>query len=579
MRKIWFYIVPLFFLYGCEDFLDVDNLTKKDTSTVPTTEEDVEMLITAAYQNIVQIAPLNNPFFMSELVSDDRFGAAGQSDRDNRAIGRLKRNGENQFGTLWSKLYSVIYRVHNILESMDMVEWSSEEARTAVEGEVLFLRAYAYMNLCRVYGTVPLVLTSERVNLPRATPDELWGQIGADYKAAIEKLPAQTYQDMDKSRLGHATKWAAEALMARAWLFYTGYYEKEELALPDGGSITRQQVVDWLKDVETNSGHGLLPNFWALWPYSNEETSKDYVYMQRVREEYADQYGDITWIKEEGANIENIFSYKYSTLGDVYGEAAANQMVLYSGIRGWSFTADQQMNMFPLGFGWGGGTVNSQLWDEWLENEPDDIRRQASIMDVTDPNEMTEYSWGGDSQMEETGYWNKKYMPINAKRTKEDGTVEAVNYSCILFNASDDYRRNNTQDTYIVRYADVLLMLSELTKDVSYLNRVRARAGLEPLPAYTDEALRNERRYELCFEGIRYYDLLRWHIAGEQLNKKNGVPICNAGVWTTANLGDMEQRVAETGGFFPIPNDQINLSEGVLVQDEAWSTPSCTYTD
>ena len=234
MRKIWFYIVPLFFLFGCEDFLDVDNLTKKDTSTVPTTEEDVEMLITAAYQNIVQIAPLNNPFFMSELVSDDRFGAAGQSDRDNRAIGRLKRNGENQFGTLWSKLYSVIYRVHNILDSMDMVEWSSEEARTAVEGEVLFLRAYAYMNLCRVYGTVPLVLTSERVNLPRATPDELWGQIGADYKAAIEKLPAQTYQDMDKSRLGHATKWAAEALMARAWLFYTGYYEKEELALPDG---------------------------------------------------------------------------------------------------------------------------------------------------------------------------------------------------------------------------------------------------------------------------------------------------------------------------------------------------------
>ena len=51
MRKIWFYIVPLFFLFGCEDFLDVDNLTKKDTSTVPTTEEDVEMLITAAYQN------------------------------------------------------------------------------------------------------------------------------------------------------------------------------------------------------------------------------------------------------------------------------------------------------------------------------------------------------------------------------------------------------------------------------------------------------------------------------------------------------------------------------------------------
>ena len=66
MKKIWLYIVPLFFLFGCEDFLDVENLTKKDTSSVPSTEEDIAMLMTAAYQNIVQIAPLNNPFLMSE---------------------------------------------------------------------------------------------------------------------------------------------------------------------------------------------------------------------------------------------------------------------------------------------------------------------------------------------------------------------------------------------------------------------------------------------------------------------------------------------------------------------------------
>lgn len=579
MKNFFIFVISVLFLASCEDFLDTKNLTKKDTSTFPRTESDVEMLISAAYQNIVQIAPLNNPFYVSELVSDDRFGGAGFSDKDNRAIERLLRNGENQFSNPWKNMYSAIFRVHTALESMDVISWTSEDKRNNIEGELLFLRAYSYMNLCRMYGSVPLILSTERMNLPRATPDELWGQIASDFKKSIEKLSDISYQDMDKNRLGHATKWAAEALMARAWLFYTGYYQKEEMPIAGGGGISKQQIVDWLIDLKEHSGHGLLKNFWSLWPYSNEETSKDYKYMKNIKRDYSGTYGDITWIKEEGDNIENIFCYKYSTLGDVFGESHANQMVLYSSLRGWNIPSDEQINVFPLGFGWGGGPVNSQLWNEWITYEPNDIRRQASIMDVSDTNEMEQYYWGGDGQMEETGYWNKKYIAMNAKRTNKEGKTEAVNYSVILYNASDDYRRNNTQDTYIVRYADVLLMLSELTKDVSYMNEVRERVGLPALSSYSEEALRRERRYELCFEGIRYYDLLRWHIAGEQLNKKNGVPICNQGVWTTAEMGDMVNRVKETGGFFPIPVDQINLSGGILVQDAAWDTPNCIYTD
>lgn len=565
-------------LMGCESFLDTDNLTKKDTSNFPETEADIDMLIAATYQTIVQIAPLNNPFFMSDLASDDRFGGAGQSDRDNRAIGRLKRNGEEQYKNPWQQMYSAIFRVNTILKNLDRIPWSSQAARDEVEGESMFLRAYAYMNLCRTYGTVPLVMTTEQVNLPRATPEALWGQIASDFKGAIEKMPAVNYQRMEKARLGHATKWAAEAMMARAWLFYTGYYKKESMPLAGEGSVSKEEVVAWLKDVVDNSGHGLLPNFWSLWPYSNEETSKDYTYMQKVKAQYAQKYGNITWIKEDGSNIENIFSYKYSSLADTYGENHANQLVLYSSLRGWG-VANAGAEMFPLGLGWGGGTVNSQLWDEWKANEPNDLRRQASILDVRDPDEMEKYTWAGDGQMEETGYWNKKYIAMNAKRKNAEGGIDCVNYSCILFSAPDDYRKNNTQDTYIMRFSDVLLMLAELTQEVSYINRVRERAGLPPLAAYTEEALRNERRYELCFEGVRYYDLLRWHIAGSQLNKKNGVPICNAGVWTTADFGNMEKRIEETGGFFPIPVSQVNLSAGVLVQDPAWEGADAIYTD
>lgn len=77
MKKILLLCISVFMFMGCESFLDTDNLTKKDSSSFPKTEADVNMLIAATYQTIVQIAPLNNPFFMSDLASDDRFGGAG----------------------------------------------------------------------------------------------------------------------------------------------------------------------------------------------------------------------------------------------------------------------------------------------------------------------------------------------------------------------------------------------------------------------------------------------------------------------------------------------------------------------
>src|SRR5690606_37120181 len=78
---------------------------------------------------------------------------------------------------------------------------------------------------------------------------------------------------------GHATKWAAQALAARIFPFYTGYYGKESLPVAnEGGEISKGQVVAWLDDCIANSGHGLVDDFRNLWPYTNEYTAGDYDY-------------------------------------------------------------------------------------------------------------------------------------------------------------------------------------------------------------------------------------------------------------------------------------------------------------
>ncbi len=548
-----------FLFMGCDNFLDSDNYIKKDTSNFPETSEDAQDALTGIYSILPSVNVNQCSFLVSELLSDDRLGGGAAVDRSWAALDQVKKINDNMFPDFWKKMYQGIFRSNMLLEILDVVEtWENPEQKDIIAAETHFLRAYFYFELCRMFGTVPLVLETEPVNNPRATPEELYAQIAGDLKYAINTLPATKFQN-SKDRLGHATKWAAEALLARVYLFYTGYYKKDALPLTDGGSISKQEVVTYLEDCINNSGHGLISNFGNLWPYSNEATAPDYKFATD---------NNLKWIGESGDNNETIFAIKYSALGDhstsiYYG----NQPVLYFSIR----EQPDYNDIFPFGQGWGAGTVSSNLYEEWEIAEPDDFRRKASILDVNDEEEgLTKYTWGGSMQIQETGYWQKKYVAINARQTSADGKVNCVNYSCVLYGRTPNFQVDNSQDHVLIRFADVLLMMAELKQDVTYLNRVRERAGLKPLSAYSDQALQNERRWELAFEGLRYYDLLRWGIAGEALSKQNGVKVKNNGVDEVMNMGNIKERINQTGGFMPIPQTQIDLSSGVLTQTPGW---------
>ncbi len=229
-----------------------------------------------------------------------------------------------------------------------------------------------------------------------------------------------------------------------------------------------------------------------------------------------------------------------------------------------------------MGEGWGMGTVNSKLWEEWPDN---DLRKRGSIQNVEDPAEgVDNYGYRTDfhdKQMDETGLWQKKYRPVNVKKGGD-----WHNYSVDLYGATKNMQLDNMQDIMLIRFADVLLMHSELTQTVTGINLVRARARLEPLASYSLDALKKERRYELAFEGMRYYDILRW--AGKDnmaqvkaiLDAQNGVPVINNGVAGTKASNAFNP---ETGGFLQIPNKEILLSEGVLKQNPGWGANAPVY--
>lgn len=561
MKKIISILVLSTVFLSCEKILDSQSYDKKNTSNFPATVTDANQMLTGIYSTLSQAIsnPQHTHFYMAELASDDRFGGGGENDKDMQGLDHLMNTKTSRFEPFWAARYQGIARANTAIATLDLVEgWESDAQRNQMLGEAHFLRALFYFELSQMFGEVPLVVTTAAENLPKAPADETYAQIAYDLQQAINLMPSTPYNSVVS---GHATKWAAQALMARVFLFYTGYYGKTELPVAnDGGTISKSQVVTWIDDCVANSGHGLVDDFRSLWPYSNDVTGKDY-----------EDYDGPNWVGD--GNKEVVFAVKFGTSvdwGDNFQLGYSNQYVLHFGLRSNNGLADT----FPFGQGWGAGPVNSALWNDWRIAEPNDIRRKGSIMDAD--NDVESYIYGADSQMEETGFWQKKYIPITAY--DEDGSL-VPSYAIIKFNAPADMQISHTQDLVLIRFADVLLMQSELKEDATGMNKVRARVDL-PAVSYSLDALKKERRWELAFEGLRYFDLMRWGDAADALAAQEGVAIKNKGIDTEMKAfgGGYRARYEATGGFWAIPESQIQLSDGLLTQNEGWGTPAAEFT-
>jgi hypothetical protein len=136
-------------------------------------------------------------------------------------------------------------------------------------------------------------------------------------------------------------------------------------------------------------------------------------------------------------------------------------------------------------------------------------------------------------------------------------------------------------DLVLIRFADVLLMQSELKGDAAGINKVRARVKLGTVE-YSLENLQKERRYELAFEGVRWNDLRRWGdpYAKAALEKQGGVPI-GVGGNTENNVppSAYSARYDKTHGFFPIPESQVTLANGLYTQNPGWDVDKYTSWD
>lgn len=250
-KKIACLLFAMSVLTGCDDYLDVDSREKIDAED-QTDLTTPEAFVNGIYGMMTEFDYAFAYLGITEILSDNADKGSSPSDNgtDKRELDDLLfTSSTSSFTAMWTNWYKSIGRASYAIEYTESFGITDEAYKNRLIGEAKFLRAFNYFFLVRGFGDVPL----QHISLfNRAPKEEVYAYIEADLLDAIEKLPAKSqYAPAD---LGRATKGAAQALLAKVYL-----YEKKW-----------QQSYDMAQNVINSGEYGLESDYAVLWRASSE---------------------------------------------------------------------------------------------------------------------------------------------------------------------------------------------------------------------------------------------------------------------------------------------------------------------
>lgn len=481
MKKIVSIFIIALSVFACsEDFLDRYPTTSRVIENFYKTPEDGTQALAAAY-NVLLLEDWWSFIIFSEIMSNNCAGGAGSGDGGGfqRVDRGIQWPDANAHQNPWTYYYGGIYRANVYLNYEGLIDWRGNEAlQKQYQAEARFLRAYYHFYLTRMFGEIPALdhMITPDENPGRTPAEDLYSFMLQDLKFASENALAAPYQSMDPANWGRVTKWAAKAMFAKVYLFYSGYYND-----PDCKGITTADARLAIDDVINSSGHDLVPVYASLWrvPAASE----------LLPDSMVNNAAAFNSVYAGEQNPETVWSVR---IDGSYNISGFERMI-----------GPRNVNLDPYGQGWGAMTVLPSYWNAF---DTTDTRRTATILSWDD--EGLTYDHVTQQQGQYTGYNPKKYMIRSINGNPEAAPV---------------WQSNTLEDFIVVRFADVLLMGAELHLNggdpgtaQTYYNRVRKRAFGDAHVAPTLSAgqagidlIFQERRLELGCEGVWYYDILR----------------------------------------------------------------------
>jgi starch-binding outer membrane protein, SusD/RagB family len=553
---------------GCSgSFLDTPSKTESNSTSFYKTETQINYAIVGCYdgyQYTVSSGAWPSLYQATESMSADCLGGGGPDDRSDRLMNRfdisINTSATSLYNDLWTDYYKGIYRCNTVLASLDGVSWKSRTNKTVAESEARAIRGLEYFDLVRLFEKVPLLKTAISDVVPQASADSTYAQVVRDLKFCADSMPADQYKG-NSTYLGRITKYAAEAMLARVYLFYDGTYnDNAGGTMP--GNLTKAQALAYCEDVIKSGNYSLEYHFKNLWPaactttYSaTSGTTTTYSY----KSTYDEASSEILWVVK--FNNDQNWSNGYND---------GNRFIVNFGLRNVSTAA-------PYGQGWGACPLAPNAVTQFGSG---DSRDTATVINCKNIG-IYDTQIASDA-MDYTGYLNKKYCPL----IYPDGTPVYVANNTI---SSANMQTSPDQNWILMRYADVLLMAAELgsSNAISYYNKVVERAyngstSHDITSTPTKAQIWEERRKEFMCEGVNYFDLRRQgldaFVAGEMGkaydngSATTGTPIkvYDNGKQEAVASSFVESNIRTKRGFCQIPYTQITLSGNIYTQNAGW---------
>ncbi|HEY9340293.1 MAG TPA: RagB/SusD family nutrient uptake outer membrane protein [Hanamia sp.] len=531
---------------GCKKDLDLKPLDQISDASFWKTSNDFRLFANDFYNG------LQGAHNYTENNSDIAFGGGPNSVSNGSYLPQAN-------SPLWDNSYKYIRATNYLLQKSQESKLGPEVDRWV--GEALFFRAYNYWNLVKSFGGVPKIdkvldVTSPELYTAKSSQAEIIDFILADLDNAISKLPLQSQLTGDE--IGRVTQGAALALKARASLYqgtWAKYHQEGDPAkyLTAAIDASEKMISSGEYALYTDKGADSYKYLFIL----QGDDSKEVILAKRY---YANR-ATHNWTRELW------FNYMVPTKGlaDLY--LAKDGLPI------------SKSTLFK-----GYGTLTSEFQDRDPRMSMTFVVPGSTIFFEGGLMQPTYPGFSG-SNATHTGYMIRKFL---------DETLDATQ-----FKGEYDFKE--------FRYAEVLLVLAEALYEKNgsisdadldrTINVIRTRVNM---PALTNAhvatngldmltEIRRERTVELAFEGFRRDDLRRWKIA-ETIMPQSIRGVKFVGTEYQTRYPDLQVGTdikVDANGFIiaepssarsfiskhyldPFPLQQIQLSQGTLIQNPGW---------
>jgi len=441
---------------------------------------------------------------------------------------------------VWTSAYNAINRANSVIDNVPGITMDATLQKRII-AEAKFLRALHYFNLVRLFGDVPIRLAETKnlddLQITKSTAAEVYAVIVKDLNDAIAGLPQKSAYT--GSDIGRATLGAARALLGKVYLQRGGTGVG---AVADFDSATT--VLRLVVNEPAPNAYSLVPNVMTLWDF----------YGGTVVENNAEVIFDIQNTRASGLG------------GRMSSHMAPNATFPYLG------AATNGSMAAELNFYQSYLAADKRRDATWMPSW-----NGATTVNTWAPPPATPTSAANTAYGSHTPF-PRKYLD----RLMPSVGAEEPNY-------------------ILLRYADVLLMLSESINAVSgptpealgYFNQVRTRAGIPNVGAAVNQAqfkdsIFNERRWELVLEGHGHFDSQRhWTWAKARIEKNlvlgrtpttvdpnagsgnNRYPRSNSTMPCTGTGAASVCTLAQKFYYYPIPQRALDLNKK-LTQNPLW---------